>query len=63
MSNLISWIGDNWVEILAFWGGLCIVVDAIVGWTKTSADDAIWKKIKDAVQSIIKLNPFSKKNG
>jgi hypothetical protein len=52
---MFDWILNNWVTILAVWGGICVIVDAIVGWTSTPKDDAIWEKIKSAIAYIVSL--------
>ena len=61
MGNLISWISNNWLELIAAWGGICVAVDAIAGWVNSDKLDSVWERIKAVVQSVISLNPFSKK--
>lgn len=51
----MDWILNHWVDILAAWGAICVIVDAITGWTSTKKDDEIWTKIKSAIAYIISL--------
>ena len=49
----MNWLSEHWVEILAVWGAVCVIVDAVVGWTKSKKDDEVWAKIKNAIISVI----------
>lgn len=55
--NMVKWIMEHSVELLAIWGGISIIVDGITGLTKTDKDDQIWAKIKAVIGNIISLKP------
>jgi hypothetical protein len=61
MGDIINWISNNWIDLLAVWGAVCIIIDFLTGLTKSPKDDEWWAKIKKAIQSVINLNPFTKK--
>ena len=45
MSNIISWIVENWQNVLAGFGGVVLVASIIVGLTPSLKDDNFMRKV------------------
>ena len=60
MTAIWDFIQNNWVDILAFYGGLVVCVNIIVKLTPTPKDDAVWATVKSWLDRIVTLG--SKKN-
>lgn len=42
---MLDWILTHWQDLLAVYGALVLICSAIVKWTPTTKDDAVWAKI------------------
>lgn len=42
---MLNWIQENWVDLLAIYGGVVAICTVIVKWTPTTKDDEILAKV------------------
>lgn len=43
--NVISWIKENWDNVLAVYGAVVVVATTIVRWTPSTKDDGVVDKV------------------
>lgn len=53
--NVIQWVEENWVQVLAIVGGLHAIAKVIVAWTPTPKDDAVLGKVVDFALRLVKV--------
>jgi len=58
MDNIYAWLVLNGTGVVAIWFAFEKMVNLIVGFTETDADDAMWEKIKNMIGWV--LNTKSK---
>jgi len=52
----MTWFTEHLAEITAVVIGVMAVSRVIVGWTKTTADDAVWQKVANALKSLLGID-------
>ena len=52
--ELINWVKDNWVNVLAIIGGLDIILGVVVKMTKNTWDDSVYAFIHNAIGKLVK---------
>lgn len=55
--EIVTWVKNNIVEILAVYAGIVTVASHIVKWTPTPKDDAMLAKIMAFVSKWVAVNP------